>query len=226
MTSQLTQPAILEFDMPIVFHQADLHQIDIHHIQHVSIHRPQSQTIDPTDANRLTKFLITQARSNTKPNLSDVSQYRDQIKQGNKMNDRGKLISDNTTISSTATSEESGQPQVYYTQEFGYERLPATLDGLKYLLADEAVSFFDHSPDLANFYNAIYAQFGEEVLKQIANAHLLPRSVSGRHYRESVYGRPDRTFYNSNGEVVLFVPGAPNIDGDQPAPESVHYPRY
>jgi hypothetical protein len=207
--------------MPIVFHQPELH-----HIQHVSVHQPQSQVVDSTDSKRLTQFLIAQARSNAKTNVLHTSQYGDKIKQGDKMNDQGKLISDNTTIASTAASEESGQPQVYYTQEFGYERLPATLEGLKYLLADEAVSFFDHSPDLANFYNAIYAQFGEEVLKQIANAHLLPRSVSGRHYRESVHGRPDRTFYNSNGEVVLFVPGAPNIDGDQPAPESVHYPRY
>jgi hypothetical protein len=134
-----------------------------------------------------------------------------------------------TTSKSTASNTpqcNTGKPQVYFTTEFGNEALPKTIDGLKLLLADEAISFFDHPPDLANFFNAICAQFGEEVLKEIADAHLLPRSVSSRHYHETLYGKPDRRFYNSAGELILFVPGSPNADGDQPAPEEVRYPKY
>jgi hypothetical protein len=114
----------------------------------------------------------------------------------------------------------------YYTVEFGYEKLPTTMDGLKFLLASEAISFYDHPPDLANFYNAIYEQFGEPVLKQIADAHLLPRSVSERRYRESIYGKPDRTFYNSSGRLTHFTPGSPNAEGQQPAMEVVRYPSF
>jgi hypothetical protein len=115
---------------------------------------------------------------------------------------------------------------VYYTVEFGYEKLPTTIDGLKFLLASEAVSFYDHPPDLANFYNAIYKQFGEPVLKQIADAHLLPRSVSGRRYRESVNGKPDRKFYNSSGKLTYFTPGSPNAEGHKPPMEVIRYPSF
>jgi hypothetical protein len=201
--------------MPFFFDPPNIHQV-----QYVRPHQAETLNFDQAGTKRLNDLLTWQTRSTAKPNFPPAFQPNEH------MNHQVQLIADNSSDSSTEISKGFSQPLIYYTTEFGYERLPETLDGLRFLLADDAISFFDHPPDLANFLNAVYEQFGEDVVKAIVKAHILPRSVSNRHYHESLYGRPDRMFYNSQGELVFFAAGSPNADGNQPPTESVYYPKY
>lgn len=184
-------------------------------VQYIS--NAKRTSFNDVDAKQLTNFLISQIPSRL--NIATTEQS-DKLKQSAKNTTR-RSITDTTTVPA-----KPGETQMYYTTEFGYVPLPKTLDGLKLLLADEAVTFYDHAPDLANFYYAIYYQFGEAVLKQIADAHLLPSAVSGRRYHDNVFGTPDRVFVGANGQTTYFAPGMPNVEGDKPAQEVVHYPNY
>lgn len=86
------------------------------------------------------------------------------------------------------------------------------------------MAFFGDSPDLANFLNAVYAQFGDT--ETAAASKLLVHQVSSLSAYEPSMGRPDRYFINSGGETN-FVPGFPGfLDNTQPRDETIYYPNY
>lgn len=137
---------------------------------------------------------------------------------------------DSSPIPSSPDSPGSGSPgsvagntQMFYSDEFGYESLPSTMSGLSFLEASGVMAFFGDSPDLSNFLNAVYAQFGDAATAYASK--LLVRQVSSLSAYEPINGRPDRLFVNSRGETN-FIPGFPGSEGTQPSMETIYYPNY
>ncbi|MBD2464840.1 pre-peptidase C-terminal domain-containing protein [Oscillatoria sp. FACHB-1407] len=106
----------------------------------------------------------------------------------------------------------------FYSDEFGYERLPANPNELIFL--DATVSSF--LGDETAFYNALSFQYPDIATTLYTNAIAL---TSTRESAEFANGRPDRYFVNSRNETV-FVPGFAGLYGGQPAAETIYFPRW
>ncbi len=108
--------------------------------------------------------------------------------------------------------------QSFYSNEFGYERLPANPDELIFL--DPQVSSF--LGDEPTFYNALNVQYPSIATTLYINAIAL---TSTRESAEFTNGRPDRLFVNSRSETV-FIRGFSGLFGYQPPSETIYFPRW
>jgi Bacterial pre-peptidase C-terminal domain len=108
--------------------------------------------------------------------------------------------------------------QSFYSDEFGYERLPTNPDELIFLDA-QVSSFLGDEP---TFYNALSVQYPSIATTLYINAIAL---TSTRESAEFTNGRPDRLFVNSRNETV-FIPGFSGLFGSQPSSETIYFPRW
>lgn len=108
--------------------------------------------------------------------------------------------------------------QGFYSNEFGYERLPANPNELIFLNA-QVTSFLGDEP---TFYNALSLQYPSIATTLYTNAIALN---STRESAEFTNGRPDRFFVNSRNETV-FIPGFSGLYSPQPPSETIYFPRW
>lgn len=111
---------------------------------------------------------------------------------------------------------------LFYSDEFGLERLPTTPAGLNllYVGLPSIASYFGDDPDFARAVIAQYPLSGE-------NLAITAISMSTtRQGSELFTGSPDRIFINSRGERRFF-PGAVGYSGFKPAgPQYIYYPNW
>jgi hypothetical protein len=109
---------------------------------------------------------------------------------------------------------------LFYSDEFGLERLPTTAAGLNllYVGLPAIASYFGDDPDFARAVIAQYPVSGE-------NLAITAISMSTtRQGSELFTGSPDRIFINSRGERRFF-PGTVGYSGFKPAgPQYIYYP--
>lgn len=119
-----------------------------------------------------------------------------------------------------ATPEGLRPGEWFYSDEFGYERLPPLAFGFNVLYAGfpPIASYFGDEPD---YYRALRVQYPSLAENLVINAMAMGTSRQGS---ETLAGRPDRIFINSRGES-RFVPGFAGFDGFQPpGPQIINYP--
>ena len=132
------------------------------------------------------------------------------------------LATANISSPPTPTPTPSGtvQRQVFFSGEFGYERLPSNYSDLQLLQAADLLSYFGDE-DVTSFYNALNTQFG--IVAASMFAQFAQQSNNSRRQLEQVAGSPDRFFINSRRER-RFVLGYPSFGGTQTSPETIYYP--
>lgn len=110
----------------------------------------------------------------------------------------------------------------FYSDEFGYERLPPNLYGFNLLYAGfpSIASYFGDDPDYARAVIVRYPLSGE-------NLSITAISMStSRQGSELFTGSPDRIFINSRGERRFF-PGTVGYSGGKPpGPQYIYYPNW
>jgi hypothetical protein len=111
---------------------------------------------------------------------------------------------------------------LFYSDEFGLERLPPTVEGfnLLYVGFPSIASYFGDEPDYARAVIAQYPLSGE-------NLAITSISMSTtRQGSELLTGAPDRIFINSRGERRFF-PGTVGYSGFKPSgPQYIYYPNW
>jgi Bacterial pre-peptidase C-terminal domain len=121
-------------------------------------------------------------------------------------------------LATSTLGSSPGPSQWFYSDEFGYERLPSNPNELIFLDA-QVTSFLGDEP---TFYNALSVQYPDFATTLYRNAIAL---TSTRESSEFANGRPDRLFVNSRSETV-FIPGFSGLYSGQPPAETIYFPRW